>query len=112
MKKGRHRRFEEARALKRSQEVDLEDLFESINDDDKGEHKPEHDAWADLAEEWETQTDSEDGAKSEDAALASDESDASDSAESGDSTDAGDSNEAVESNDAIDSADEEPTSES
>ena len=106
MKKGRHRRFEEARALKRSQEVDLEDLFESINDDDKGEHKPEHDAWADLAEEWETQTNSEDGATSEDAALATDESDASDSA------DAGDSNEAVESNDAIDSADEEATSES
>ncbi len=56
MKKGRHRRFEEARALKRSHEVDLEDLFESISDEDatEGEHKPEHDAWADLAEEWES----------------------------------------------------------
>lgn len=56
MKKGRHRRFEEARALKRSHEVDLEDLFDSISgeDGDTGEHKPEHDAWADLAEEWET----------------------------------------------------------
>lgn len=54
MKKGRHRRFEEARALKRSHEVDFNDLFESISDDDsEGEHKPEHDAWADLAEEWE-----------------------------------------------------------
>ena len=53
MKKGRHRRFEEARALKRSQEVDLHDLFDSISDSpDDGDHKPEHDAWADLAEEW------------------------------------------------------------
>ena len=52
MKKGRHRRFEEARALKRSQEVDFEDLFESISDDDDETHKPEHDAWADVADEW------------------------------------------------------------
>ncbi len=55
MKKGRHRRFEEARALKRSHEVDLHDLFDSISDaPDSGEHKPEHDAWADLAEEWDS----------------------------------------------------------
>ncbi len=55
MKKGRHRRFEEARALKRSQDVDLEDLFEDISGSDhEGEHKPEHDAWADLAEEWDS----------------------------------------------------------
>ncbi|MFT7473141.1 MAG: hypothetical protein ACI81L_000052 [Verrucomicrobiales bacterium] len=54
MKKGRHRRFEEARALKRSHEVDLHDLFDSISDSDEGEHKPEHDAWADLAEEWDS----------------------------------------------------------
>lgn len=54
MKKGRHRRFEEARALKRSQDVDLEDLFEDISGDEDGVHKPEHDAWADLAEEWDS----------------------------------------------------------
>lgn len=54
MKKGRHRRFEEARALKRSHEVDLHDLFDSISDAPDGEHKPEHDAWADLAEEWDS----------------------------------------------------------
>lgn len=54
MKKGRHRRFEEARALKRSDNVDLEEIFESIVDDaDEDERKPEHDAWADVAEEWE-----------------------------------------------------------
>lgn len=59
MKKGRHRRFEEARALKRSHEVDLEDLFESITDSpEAGEHKPEHDAWADLAEEWDSKSSS------------------------------------------------------
>ena len=57
MKKGRHRRFEEARALKRSHDVDLEDLFEDITDAPEGEHKPEHDAWADLAEEWDVKQD-------------------------------------------------------
>ena len=54
MKKGRHRRFEEARALKRSQDVDIHEIFEDISDSDAGEHKPEHDAWADLAEEWDS----------------------------------------------------------
>lgn len=52
MKKGRHRRFEEARALKRSHEVDFEDLFETISGDEDETYKPEHDAWADVAEEW------------------------------------------------------------
>ncbi len=62
MKKGRHRRFEEARALKRSQDVDLDDLFDSLNEDDADAHKPEHDAWADVAAEWEAKnTDDEDG---------------------------------------------------
>ena len=54
MKKGRHRRFEEARALKRSDNVDIEEIFDSIApESDNGDHKPEHDAWADVAEEWE-----------------------------------------------------------
>lgn len=57
MKKGRHRRFEEARELKRSHEVDIHDLFESISDAPSEEHKPEHDAWADLAEEWDSKAD-------------------------------------------------------
>lgn len=75
MKKGRHRRFEEARALKRSHEVDLEDLFEDITDAPEGEHKPEHDAWADLAEEWDSKaTDAPEAADSDDV----DESDDSD----------------------------------
>jgi hypothetical protein len=70
VKKGRHRRFEEARALKRSQEVDLHDLFDSISDNpDDGDHKPEHDAWADLAEEWDAkETVSDDGDADEDQA--------------------------------------------
>ena len=56
MKKGRHRRFEEARALKRSDNVDLDEIFDSISSDShEGDHKPEHDAWADVAEEWERQ---------------------------------------------------------
>ncbi len=56
MKKGRHRRFEEARALKRSDNVDLDEIFDSISSDsDEATYKPEHDAWADVAEEWERQ---------------------------------------------------------
>lgn len=61
MKKGRHRRFEEARALKRSENVDLDEVFDSIaSESDDGIHKPEHDAWADVAEEWERQHDDPD----------------------------------------------------
>jgi hypothetical protein len=30
VKKGRHRRFEEARALKRSSDINIEDIFESL----------------------------------------------------------------------------------
>ena len=37
MKKGRHRRFEEARALKRNQEMDIDSILESLTDDDKSE---------------------------------------------------------------------------
>ncbi|MDP7550121.1 MAG: hypothetical protein QF896_02870 [Acidimicrobiales bacterium] len=32
MKKGRHRRFEEARALKRNQDLDLDSIFDSLSD--------------------------------------------------------------------------------
>ena len=60
MKKGRHRRFEEARALKRSHDVDLEELFDAINGESDDEtHKPEHDAWADVAAEWDRRTDTD-----------------------------------------------------
>ncbi len=48
MKKGRHRRYEEARALKRSREDDFDALLDSFGGkDDEGEAKPEHAAWAD-----------------------------------------------------------------
>ena len=30
MKKGRHRRYEEARALKRNQDLDIDEIFESL----------------------------------------------------------------------------------
>ncbi len=46
MKKGRHRRYEEARELKRSHDGDFDALLESFDDDDD-EPKPEHAAWAD-----------------------------------------------------------------
>ena len=45
MKKGRHRRYEEARALKRSNEGDFESLLDDFVGDDE-DVKPEHAAWA------------------------------------------------------------------
>ena len=47
MKKGRHRRYEEARELKRSHDGDFDALLQSFDDDDDDEVKPEHAAWAD-----------------------------------------------------------------
>ncbi|MDG2027525.1 MAG: hypothetical protein P8J50_10465 [Acidimicrobiales bacterium] len=48
MKKGRHRRYEEARELKRSHDGDFASLLDSFSgDDDDTEPKPEHAAWAD-----------------------------------------------------------------
>jgi hypothetical protein len=50
VKKGRHRRYEEARALKRSTDGDLEEFIDTFNDDE-GEMKPEHAAWAEEFED-------------------------------------------------------------
>ena len=36
MKKGRHRRFEEARALKRGPDVDIENILDPSDEDDDG----------------------------------------------------------------------------
>lgn len=47
MKKGRHRRYEEARELKRSHDGDFDALLDSFDDGEGGELKPEHLAWAD-----------------------------------------------------------------
>ncbi len=47
MKKGRHRRYEEARALKQNEDLDLDSIFESLNVDEpkvEGE-SPAFDAW-------------------------------------------------------------------
>ena len=46
MKKGRHRRYEEARELKRSHEGDFEELLHNFEDDGSEPVKPEHAAWA------------------------------------------------------------------
>lgn len=46
MKKGRHRRFEEARAMKRSQDIDLDALFDSLRTDDADDDEVEDD-WED-----------------------------------------------------------------
>lgn len=47
MKKGRHRRYEEARELKRSHDGDFDRLLEDLNSDHDEDVKPEHLAWAD-----------------------------------------------------------------
>lgn len=62
MKKGRHRRFEEARALKRSQDVDFDALLDSLSTDDDA--SPAHDDWADDDEDDGTDWD-DDGASSD-----------------------------------------------
>ena len=45
MKKGRHRRYEEARKFKRSQVDDLQGLIESFSEPEEYV-KPEHASWA------------------------------------------------------------------
>jgi hypothetical protein len=54
VKKGRHRRFEEARALKRSDNLDIETIFARANDEPcaecGSEAGAEHASWC-LAEE-------------------------------------------------------------
>ena len=50
MKKGRHRRYEEARALKRSHDGDFESLLDDFVGDDDEDVKPEHAAWAEEFE--------------------------------------------------------------
>lgn len=55
MKKGRHRRYEEARELKRSHDGDFDALLASFDEDEDEERpeyeiKPEHAAWADEFE--------------------------------------------------------------
>ena len=44
MKKGRHRRFEEARSLKRGPDIDIEHIFEEESDDD-GADLPGRSGW-------------------------------------------------------------------
>jgi len=53
VKKGRHRRYEEARALKQNEDLDLDSIFESLNVDEpnvEGE-SPAFDAWSDEFDE-------------------------------------------------------------
>jgi hypothetical protein len=50
MKKGRHRRFEEARAMKRNSEIDVEAIFridELLDTEEEDEIPPERAAWLD-----------------------------------------------------------------
>ncbi|GIS99491.1 MAG: hypothetical protein CM1200mP26_12040 [Acidimicrobiales bacterium] len=53
MKKGRHRRYEEARALKQNQDLDLDSIFESldVSERDENEGSPAFDAWAEEYDE-------------------------------------------------------------
>jgi len=62
VKKGRHRRFEEARALKRNQDLDLDSIFDSLDNTREGSSKSGEstafDTWADDFDDEES-TDSE-----------------------------------------------------
>ncbi len=51
MKKGRHRRYEEARDLKRSHDGDFEALLHTFDDENSEPEKPEHAAWAEEFDE-------------------------------------------------------------
>ncbi len=55
MKKGRHRRYEEARALKQNQDLDLDAIFESLDvvepTGEQDEESSAFDAWADEYDE-------------------------------------------------------------
>ena len=53
MKKGRHRRYEEARALKQNQYMALDSIFESldVSERDENEGSPAFDAWAEEYDE-------------------------------------------------------------
>ena len=64
MKKGRHRRFEEARALKRNQEMDFDSILESLDSDEELEiedagDSPAFEAWASDFEGGETNLEKE-----------------------------------------------------
>jgi len=50
VKKGRHRRFEEARALKRSHDINLDELFDSLRTE-AADGERESDAWSDAADD-------------------------------------------------------------
>ena len=53
MKKGRHRRYEEARALKQNQDLDLDSIFDSleIGDREGDGDSTDFDKWADENED-------------------------------------------------------------
>jgi hypothetical protein len=57
VKKGRHRRYEEARALKQNQDLDLDSIFDSLDVGDQNDNQnndddsPAFDAWADDYED-------------------------------------------------------------
>ena len=60
MKKGRHRRFEEARALKRSSDINIEDIFESLKSERSspdGDVPPEWDDAVDDQPDWDDDED-------------------------------------------------------
>ncbi|MBT3248966.1 MAG: hypothetical protein HN567_07200 [Actinobacteria bacterium] len=56
MKKGRHRRFEEARALKHNEDLDLDSIFDSLDSEEDKPASPAHDAWAEEFDEEEEET--------------------------------------------------------
>jgi len=68
VKKGRHRRYEEARALKQNQDLDLDAIFESLDvvepTGGQDEESSAFDAWADEYDEDEDSEGLEEAAES------------------------------------------------
>jgi hypothetical protein len=56
VKKGRHRRFEEARAMKRSHDVDFDALFDSL-DTGSSSHEDDESPSSELDDEWDDEDD-------------------------------------------------------
>jgi hypothetical protein len=52
VKKGRHRRFEEARAMKRSQDVDFDALFDSLNTGESARQDDDDDSSVETDDEF------------------------------------------------------------
>ncbi|MEZ5233979.1 MAG: hypothetical protein R2749_14920 [Acidimicrobiales bacterium] len=64
MKKGRHRRFEEARALKRSSDIDFDRLLESLQKEAPAHAEDDEDDYEDVYDDDDDEDDEDDDDRS------------------------------------------------